>query len=362
MGREFDEFQVQGRHERKAISLVSPPAQSSLVQIAYSLRNFCEWWTGTASGGASLESRLANAVQSLLEAYARDMEEGNWSSDGAPLSNSTIRQRQIHALQFLRWAKAEGMAPKLALGVAYRTARPGTWTKGARAAVRRSYAVIRRPSPVAIRFPTTDQARAHVAGIADPACQLGAILVYSLGLRASEVISVPASAFTTGVVWSGNQPQILVKGKGQHVRSVEIPVTTLTTVQKFIQFERKIRLARVTASKRPATLLVRSDGSTLNYRAFWRAYRTRERLSPHLGRHWYAVNYLVTAQERIKADAAAHGRPLGDLGEELGVALMRLQQNLGHARPETTYDYLVYLSQISTPIDLGLAFQDLLDG
>lgn len=344
------------------VAQIRPPAPSSLVQIAYNVRNFCDWWTSKKVEDDDWESRLDAALQSLIEEYATDMEDGLWSPSNTPLQTNTIRQRQSDAIQFLRWAKSQGMTPKFTLEVMYRSAAVSSWSGTKRSRTRHSYTVMRRPNPITIKFPTTKQAKEHVTQIADAACQLGAVLVYTLGLRASEAIRVPASAFLERVVWSGSQPHIIVKGKGGRIRNIEISKPLLESIRRFITFERSIRLASHGGSKNVEELLVRDDGKALSYRSFWRAYRTADRLSPHLGRHWYAVNYLLTAAARLKSEAAAEGRHISDLSAELELDLIRLQANLGHVSLDTTRAYLVCLSQQMLPIDLATAFQDILDG
>ena len=74
-----------------------------------------------------------------------------------------------------------------------------------------------------------------------------------------------------------------------------------------------------------------------------------------MGRHWYAVNFLLQAAE-CRRNASGELPP--DLNVELQTELIRLQQNLGHNHLATTEMYLVTLSQRLFPVSLSKLFED----
>ena len=87
-------------------------------------------------------------------------------------------------------------------------------------------------------------------------------------------------------------------------------------------------------------------------------------MSPHVGRHWYSVMYLLRAWRREEAKAARKGLSISTdmMRSLLSIDLIRLQQNLGHAHLSTTERYLVALDQFIDKADLSMSFQDMIDG
>jgi integrase len=336
----------------------------SIDQVARNVDRFIEWWEATIQIDEDWEERLSELGEKIIDDYGDDLESGRATADGGGLATNSIRARQIDALQFLRWAKHNGMAPSFVLTVVEKQVRVSSFSGAVEHKIRRSHPVVRRQDPRRVLFPTTQEVRDHLRGIPDPAHQVAAALVYGCGLRASEAIRVRLSDLQQGKRGAGGIQFLRVKGKGGVTRDVEIGAELVRLMRYFDEAERPIRLMGQPGHSRPPELLVREDGSALDYRSFYRGFRRGTAFSPHLGRHWHAVNFLLTAWTLLKAEAIATGNSFrhDDPKFELQIDLIRLKENLGHAQIETTYGYLVALGQQLQPYSLNEAFQDLIDG
>lgn len=326
---------------------------SSLDLIARNLDNFLDWWEAHSLSYDFLD-RLAVVTESVLVDYADAMECGDWSRDGIPLAVSTIRNRQTDALHFLLWLKDQQLTPHLSFTqksgkkIRHRHGSPPKMIEFS------SYNVIRRPSPSRIQFPNSQDVRAHINAISDPAAQLGALLIYGCGLRAAEVVDLRKRPLTRK---AGGQHYIEVHGKGRKTRLVEVESFLVDKINFFYDFDRSVR--QLSSKRKFENLLLRPCGSPFNYKSFYRAFRKAGNISPHLGRHWYAINFLLQARKRTGVDSFAPDQAL--LGH-LGPDLLRLKENLGHADIATTARYLVGLSQFLNPVSLRDAWDDVLDG
>ena len=334
-----------------------PKAQSFDV-IARNVDDFVGWWRATTelcdSDDDDLRDRLALVQEDVIEAYGDAMGTGEWSNDGIPLSNTTIGQRQIDALNFLSWAKFQGMAPDLLISTVERKLPLATYSGAQRQVIREQISVIRRPDPRRIIFPDEVQVGAHVASILDPAAQIGGMLAYGCGLRLREIVELPNDAIETAR--SGKQRYLRVTGKRNKTRLVELEPFLFDKIRFYQQFDRVLRLKVWGDDSK--FLLLREDGSKFTTKSFYRSFRNAGNISPHLARHWYAVNFLVQAADDYRSKTGHFPR---NPEIELQTELLRLQANLGHAQHETTLIYLVSLSQRLHPISLQRAFEQRLN-
>lgn len=139
---------------------------------------------------------------------------------------------------------------------------------------------------------------------------------------------------------------------------VELEGFLANQIEHFLAFERIIR-AQNNLDTAPDRLLLRVDGTAFPPRALYRAFRRSGPVSPHIGRHWYAVNFLLQAIAQRQLDPSSGPETLSNL---LQPELIRLQRNLGHAHIGTTAAYLVSLNQHLAPVDLFASFEGRLDG
>jgi integrase len=332
------------------------PASGSVEQQGQRVHNFLNWFDSQD------ERHWTAAVEDDIDRYAEAMETGAWSADGEPLATSTICQRQIDAIHFLEWAKERGLAPQFSVTEEEVYEVVSVKSGGKSVAKRKRFRVVRRPDPAVICFPTSSEVESHIDSVKDPAHQLGTKLVYRCGLRASEVINLRISDLPSASRRAGNQFFLSVLGKGRKRRNPEIDAEFLEEIRDFVEFERAIRAAR--ASQRTDHLLLNQRGEPLTYHVFWEQFVSDSQFSPHLGRHWYAVNYLVKRWEAEQRRAAERGLLLANdqMPQVLSLDLIRLQQNLGHASLMTTFRYLVCLRQFTQNTDLHLKYQQKIGG
>ncbi len=326
----------------------------SINVIARHVDDFVEWWEATLcldDTDEDIHERLLRAQEDLLEAYGDDMGTGEWSNSGFSVSNTTIHHRQIDALNFLLWTKFEGLAPEFVVSVEERKVRVASYSGAPQTIVRPQFSALRRPDPRRVRLPDGDELRGHIAAILDPAAQLGALLIYGCGLRLSETINLRNDALAK--LGAGKQQYLRVTGKGNKTRLVEIEPFLVQQIVAYQDFIRSLRQQQ--ASTFGNILLLREDGSAFPPKAFYRAFRKAGSISPHMGRHWYAVNFLLQAAESRRN---ASGELPPNINLELQTELIRLQQNLGHNHLTTTEMYLVTLSQRLFPVSLSKLFED----
>ena len=336
-------------------------APSSIREAANRLVNFVHWCNEPKMHHGRGRLDPLGAVEKDIDRYGSQMEAGLWASDGKPLSASTIGPRQLEAIQFLRWAEQRGYASPDAFTIAASKRIAGVRSGGTRSTLRQRFLVVRRSHPSQIKFPTEAQVRSAIASVDDVALQLGFKLIFFCGLRASEVCELNV-ADVTDEKWAGEQRFIRTLGKGRKVRSVEIDDALLQELHEYVEYERPIRLRK---TKRSTLLINENTGRGFHYRSLWAAFRKSGcAVSPHIGRHWYSIMYLLRGWRREQSKAEYRGMTVStDLMHSLlSIDLIRLQQNLGHALLSTTQRYLVALSQFIEKADLTISFQEMIDG
>jgi integrase len=326
------------------------PAPASVKQTAHRLNNYLHW---LQFKGLSWE----DSDEADLDEYADDMEAGEWTIDRqhGRLSGSTVASRQVEAIQAMLWEvsrKERSFEP----GVR-RIKVMGSGSGGAFRPVQRTiYDVVRRVDPAEIVFPTAEQVTAHIASVADPALRLAAKLIYQCGLRGSEPSALLASDLP-GKRRAGPFGLLGVLGKGRKRRRVELDPALEGELEEFKDFEWLVRVGR---RPKPAdVLLVNVEGRPLSYRAIWRQFAGVD-WTPHMGRHFYSIHYLLRGWEAQKLLANRNGYLLANdqIPHLLSQELLLLQKNLGHAEPSTTQRYLVALSQFTRNCDIALAYQN----
>ena len=340
------------------------PLPSSVRETANRLVNYLHWCGAHKMHHGKGRLDPLAVVEKDIDRFGDQMEAGLWSSDRKALSSSTIGQRQLAVIQFLQWANARGYAPRAEFTSSTIARKIGTPSGGFQATLRRQFLVVRRAQPGEIRFPIEAEVKEAIAAVTDVALQIGVKLVFFCGLRAEEVCGLTIADVTNDKASAGGQRFIRVLGKGRKRRSVEIDADLLGDILDYIEFERPIRL-RYLGTKSDALLINENTGRRFGYRTFWDAFReSGSSMSPHIGRHWYAVMYLLRAWRREEVKAARRGLSTSTdmMRSLLSIDLIRLQQNLGHAQLSTTERYLVALDQFIDKADLSMSFQDMIDG
>lgn len=138
-------------------------------------------------------------------------------------------------------------------------------------------------------------------------------LMYSCGLRASELCELPVEAIDFGEAW------IRVRGKGDKERVVPVGQPALVAVRRWLD---GLRPTLVGSARRPE-LFVNARGGALSRMGLWKILRRSavrcglaDRISPHVLRHCFATHLL-----------------------QGGADLRAVQELLGHADVRTTQIY-----------------------
>ncbi|RMC32860.1 tyrosine-type recombinase/integrase [Paracoccus alkanivorans] len=340
------------------------PLPSSVRETANRLVNYLHWCADHKMHHGKGVLDPISVSEKDIARLGDQMEAGLWSSDHKSLSPTTIGQRQLAIIHFLQWASARGYAPKAEFTSTLAARKIATSNGGSCTTLQHRLLVVRRAQPREVRFPTEAEVKSAMAAVTDSALQIGMRLVFFCGLRADEVCRLTVADVIDEKVSAGGQRFIRVLGKGRKRRSVEIDTDLLNHILDYIEFERPIRLHR-RGTKGDALLINEHTGRRFQYRAFWQGFRKCKRdVSPHLGRHWYAVMYLLRAwrREEVKAERKGVAIATDMMHSLLSIDLIRLQQNLGHAYLSTTERYLVALDQFIDKADLAMSFQDMIDG
>ncbi|MBU1139836.1 MAG: tyrosine recombinase [Proteobacteria bacterium] len=115
-------------------------------------------------------------------------------------------------------------------------------------------------------------------------------LLYSTGLRVSELVNLPLAACNLSSCF------VRVIGKGEKERLVPFGIPAKEALESFLQSGRPLILK----GKRSNTLFVTSRGKAMTRLRFWqiikeaaRAAGIREKLSPHTLRHSFATHLLT---------------------------------------------------------------------
>jgi integrase len=324
------------------------PQPSTIRETANRLANFLHWCNEPRMHhGRGTLNPLAVAERDI-DRYGDQMESGLWSSDRKALSASTIGQRQIAVVQFVQWARARGYAA--AADFTARTVRRnvGSASGGRRTTLCRRYLVVRRSQPGAIRFPTEAEVRNAINAAKDAAVEIGIRLVFFCGLRADEVCRLTIKDVTNGKHSAGGQRFISVLGKGRKRRTVEADTDLMDAINDYIDTERSIRLHRH-SMKSDVLLINDNTGKPYAYRTFWKGFRDGAgAISPHVGRHWYAVMYLLRAWKREQARAARNGL---SISTDMMRSLLSLCARLAESARHSTYAQFEG-KRLKTPLDV----------
>jgi site-specific recombinase XerC len=288
------------------------------------------------------------------------MESGEWTADRQkrPLSASTIAGRQTDVIQAMLWEVDRGeraFEPGFA-EIDVLIEEPGARRRMVKRTV---YDVVRRADPAIITFPTVAEVEEHIRSIQDPAFQIAAKLIYRAGLRGSEPGRLLISDLP-GARRAGKDGMLSVIGKGNKRRKTELEGDIEADIQEFLRFAWPVRMGRLPRPEDP--LLVNEAGSPISYRGLWEQFR-RCRQSPHIGRHFYAIQYLLRGWEAQQNIARRNGLLLANdqMPSMLSMDLLNLSRNLGHADMKTTQRYLIALAQYTRNTQIALQYQDVID-
>ncbi|WP_072572058.1 tyrosine recombinase [Granulibacter bethesdensis] len=152
------------------------------------------------------------------------------------------------------------------------------------------------------------------AAPAEPAAHAALEILYSTGLRVSEVLALPARAFR------GDAPMMTVRGKGGRERMVPVSASAIAAVEAMQRGGEQSRW--LFPGRDPAKPMTRQGFALMLKRVALQAGLDPARVSPHVLRHCFASHLLAR-----------------------GADLRSLQMLLGHADIATTQIYTHVLSE-----------------
>ena len=271
-------------------------AQNTLAAYARDLTDFSDWLAAR---------QIAEAGREEIEAYLADLADQGLAA--------TTRARRLSAIkQYHRFAFSEG----------WQTDDPAHNIAGP---------TPRRKLPDALSQDETSRLLAAAqmpADAAAPKVRLHCLieLLYSTGLRVSELITLPVASLR------GDPQMVMVRGKGGRDRMVPLSPPAQTVLKDWLQVRDRDEADRVAKGARPSPFLFPSRGKTghLTRIAVYQAIKALAvkagidptRISPHAMRHGFATHLLAN-----------------------GADLRTIQTLLGHADISTTEIYTHILDE-----------------
>ncbi len=283
------ELSVQAREYLNFLSVEKGLAKNTVSAYALDLNNFMRWL-----GHAGINDFAAAAKKDVLE-YSRDLAEGAFTQEGAPLNTASVGRAHAAIRGLFKFLVREG----------YQTNDPMATV----ANVKKSQ---RLPKVLSIEevaklldgnFPETPQGWRDKAVLE---------LMYASGLRVSEAAGLTMSDLDR------EEGFVRVFGKGSKERLVPVGGTAIRAVQKYLTSGRP----KLAGKMRDEHLFLNRHGRGLSRQTMWKTIKNQGAkegfpgLTPHTLRHSFATHLLKG-----------------------GADLRAVQEMLGHASISTTQVY-----------------------
>lgn len=387
-----------------------PPSRTSMKDYADWLANALEW---AEVRGVDLIS--ADYTRVLIGRYQEEMLRGIWSSSGEPLSAETVNARVQTALDFQKWCADKGLREPFIVPTVTRTYVSGSHTNSKSHEIK---TVASRKGKVKVNkrdlaFPTEDEIKAWRQRIHDQAVvgKTQALMVDHLlntAIRREELAcwrldSLPEEESHWNCI-NPNQPQekqqIAVKirfgtkgtefyvdefgDKAGPEGTVLVPRWLARRINAYRSKDRLEALKQATRGVRdPAKarrIFEQSVHLYINPKTgqrytgiqiyeFWTNVERPEHWSPHLGRDWWACQYLwQKMQENMALIKQLRQLASPDVDHPLIRALrdtamtiiqLEIRPQLRHVNSTTTERYVQWLfNQLRVPLDLTRRWQE----
>ncbi|MDH2327256.1 tyrosine-type recombinase/integrase [Cereibacter sp. SYSU M97828] len=257
---------------------------------------------------------------------------------------SSANQYILGVVDFLEFCISAGY--RTALHIARKPSPKRTRSRGAPVAAGR-----RNPKEIT-RWYSEDQIFAFISEFEDPSAIIAAKVMYGVGARLSEAISLQESTFPTvaEVTLTRSVPKLKIVGKGGKTRFVPIPLWLLQDVDNYRNIDRAIALRGININPAHLILGFGEKASPVNARTLQKKFAIncassgRAGITPHILRHHFAVHYLL---RKWRDHPARHEHWTSREGElYLSAPLALLQEYLGHAHIDTTFRYVQGLSTL----------------
>lgn len=338
------------------------------------LCNFLNW------AEATCRSPTTMTYDEVLT-YQSEMFEGRWSKHHRALKPSICNQRADEATFYILWlADHEYRAPfEVQTRRAYyhgpgRARRYSTVTRNGRIPVGEHSLEI-------LAIPSKSQVLNWLSAVwkrRGKAKMLACNTIVNLGTRLTETCSIDVRQWPTqqaiSTARTAGRPFVsmpLTITKGGRSRTIQMTVEFAFLVRHWIENERKNLVPKQMIEAGP--LFVSDargyEGTPLCTWTIYACFKLKvpggpERWHPHLGRHYYACNYVL---DGIARDAAVAGRGLSAMSTDWMTARANfwvdtLRRQLGHVSEQTTDLYLRWLVTSYQLVDVSKSWGSLLDG
>lgn len=395
---------------RGARSNPQPPSRVSMKNFAYWLCNALEW-----AEIRGIDLITADYTIVLISRYQSEMLKGIWSSRGEPLAAETVNARVQIALEFQMWASDKGHRESFLIPTVTRT-----YTVGSHKSSKSHEAktVDSRKGKVKINkrllaFPSDEEIKMWRQRIYEQSCvgsTQGLMVdhILNTAIRREElacwrVDTLPFDPKHWRVI-NPSQPeevqQVVIeiqngtKGREYYIDefgdkvgpigTIHVPLWLANRIHEYRNNERLQALKHVTRGVRDMVmvrrLLAQSVHLYLNPKTgkrytgaqiyeVWTNVQGPEHWSPHLGRDWWACQYLwQKMQENVSlikqlqsVSKLGIDYPLIRALRETAQTVIQLEirPQLRHVSVRTTEIYLQWLfNQLRVPLDLTLKWQE----
>lgn len=387
-----------------------PPTRISMKDFAYLLCNSLEW-----AEGRGINLMTADYTTVLIGRYQEEMLKGIWSSRGEPLSAETVNARVQTALDFQLWCADKKHREPFLVPTVTRTYVAGSY-KNSKS--HETKTVESRKGKVKVNkrtlaFPTNEEVKAWRKRIYDQpvvGATEGVMVdhVLNTGIRREELAcwrldTLPLDPKDWKII-NPDQPeevqQVIVqiklgtKGREYYLDEcddkvgpqgeIHVPLWLAKQIHEYRNKDRPLALKRATKGIRdPAKakrILNQSVHLYINPKTgkryngpqiyeFWTKVEGPSHWSPHLGRDWWACQYLwQKMQEHAALIKQVGGIANPDADHPLVRALkdtiqtviqLEIQPQLRHASSQTTEIYLQWLfNKLRVPLDLTRKWQE----
>ncbi|MBB3394264.1 hypothetical protein [Rhizobium sp. BK060] len=342
-------------------------ATTSIIGTGDSLVNFLSWANVQGIG-------LSNAVYDDILLYQDDMQSGQWSKAGMPLSGRTINARGSAACSYLMWSGHIGIrapfVPTLTT-VTVKTRNGNTHKKTVRAGLKKA----KRSQRERIGLPRetwVDDWLSQIERRRGKSKMLACRLIVDVGPRIAEACGASVECWpSTEEIQEARQygdrhvDMVLEFTKGNAPRTVLVDVEFADIVRNWIDSERpKLVDAYVRRTEQPPPEgLFLSDaagfeGTPISKSRLYECFRLvvpgyAGRWYPHKGRHYFTCMYLL---KRVQSSALLHGKSVAEMPadwvrSQVASHWDTASELLGHSNPATTRIYARWIVTIHQGYD-----------
>ena len=387
-----------------------PPSRISIKNFGYWLCNALEW-----SEVRSIDLMTCDYTTVLVGRYQQEMLKGIWSQSGAPLAAQTVNARVDVALEFQMWCADKGYRKPFLIPTVTRSYSAGSHTNsnshGAKTVEARKGKV--KANKHNLVFPTDEEIRLWRKRVYDQpivGSTHGLMVDHILetAIRREELAcwrrdTLPLDRKEWKII-NPKQPEELqqvsvtfgngTKGREFYIDefgdkmgpqgNIQLPLSLCKSIDNYRNKEREFALKHVTKGVRDRAKARQLVDQTVHlylnpstgkrytgdqiYR-FWINAGGPEHWSPHLGRDWWACQYLwQKMQEHSALIKQVHGLTNLDADHPLLRALkdtvlqviqLEIKPQLRHVTSATTEIYLQWLfNQLRVPLNLTRLWQE----